>query len=351
MRKHLLSLTAILAGTSALLLQTTAQAQELSLRLEPGVAIPVTAPQNNRFKVGGDLAVKPGITFAHYFTAGPAVSVLALPSNISGIDTGTAYTFGGFLQVKRPHDYEYNTDHGFAAVSPWADADLQYVATGPLDRLGYAVAAGASVPTSDSRNLWVGPFVRYQGVYQNDDGHPGFNTNNAKIVIVGLSVEIGENVYEKHAPVYVAPPPQVQPAPEPVVVVNTTPAPPTFHDQDVRIPEVVQFAYDSPVLDDTANAKLLDVVKQITSAKNYKEIRIEGHASSEGAVKYNDALSLARANSVLEYLVANGIPREKLTSVGFGSRVPVATNVNEVGRSKNRRVDFEINFVIVKEVK
>lgn len=119
---------------------------------------------------------------------------------------------------------------------------------------------------------------------------------------------------------------------------------------NLEIKQVIQFAWDSPVLDTTANAQLAEVVKKLASAKEFKSIRIEGHASSEGQVKHNDVLSQNRANSVLEFLVAHGVPREKLSAVGHGSRVPVASNKTEAGRVQNRRAEFTVRFVIVREV-
>ena len=51
---------------------------------------------------------------------------------------------GGFARVKRPHDFNLNRDVGAAGISPWIDADLQYVRTGPLNRFGGAAAVGAA---------------------------------------------------------------------------------------------------------------------------------------------------------------------------------------------------------------
>jgi OOP family OmpA-OmpF porin len=344
---------ALLVGAGLLLSSMTAQAEpgraglgDFTLRLEPGVAIPATAPQNERFHVGGHLAIKPEFALGSYFSVGPSISGLALPSAISGIDTGTALMLGGFGRVKRPHDSK-NTDTGFAAVSPWLDADLQYVRTGPLDRFGWAIAVGASVPTSDARHLWVGPFIRYQTVYQED--RPNFNTNDAKIVILGLSLELGAKA-EKKSEVALLPPVEQPPTPAPAPAPQPVP-PPSYHDVDKEQQAVVQFAWDSPVLDTAANTALAGVVKKLASAKSFKSIMVEGHASSEGQVEHNNVLSLHRAQAVVDYLVANGIPREKISAVGFGSRVPVATNSTEAGRVLNRRAEFVIKFVVVEEGK
>jgi outer membrane protein OmpA-like peptidoglycan-associated protein len=305
MKNVLVILSSILLGTS-LFLPSLAQAQEFTLRLEPGVAIPVTSPQDHRFKIGGDLAVKPEIGLGSYIGIGPSVSLLALPSNVSGVDTGTAWMFGGFIRVKRPHDSK-NTGSGFSAVSPWADADLGFVRTGPLDRLGWSVAAGASVPTSRLRDLWIGPFVRYQNIYQ--EHVTGFNSNSANIIIAGLSFEFGakaakkvEHVNDPIVPVVVVlePEPVLEPAP-PVVV---------YEDIQIEGQETIQFTFDSAELSDSSKKELDVVAEHLLSVKHINLIRVEGHASSEGPVKYNDALSERRAKAVLDELVANGIPQD-----------------------------------------
>jgi outer membrane protein OmpA-like peptidoglycan-associated protein len=350
MLKNFKVISAVLFAMAMLSLSSFAKAQEVTLRVEPGVAIPLTDPQAQRFGIGGALAVKPEIGLGSYFSLGPSASVIAFPSTGSVTSAPTMWTMGGFARVKRPHD-EKNTGSGFTAVSPWVDADLQYVYTGGLDRFGWAVAAGASVPTSDARNLWVGPFVRYEDVHQ-DDGKVGVNTNDSKTLILGLSFELGAKVKKMEPVAKQEPKPVEKPAEPPILPFQQqTLPPPKKALVDVELKQTVQFAWDSPVLDKTATAQLDEVVKKITSSNDFKSIRVEGHASSEGQVKHNDALSKKRAQAVVDFLAAHGVPKEKLSAVGFGSTVPVATNKTAAGRVLNRRAEFVVNFVIVKEVK
>ncbi len=351
MKRILKVFSIALVSAGLLAVPSLAQAQEFSLRLEPGVAAPLTSPQTDRFGVGGAISVKPELTLGHWFGLGPSVSYVALPSRIDGIDTGTGLSLGGFVRVKRPHD-ETNTGTGFSAVSPWADADAQYVRTDPLDRFSWQVAVGAAVPTSDARNIWVGPFVRYQNIHEGFT-KPNTNTDDANILIVGLSVELGPKAKKKEvAPPPPLPAPPPPPPPQEKKVEPPPPPPPAMVKEDapMELKAVIQFAWDSPVLDNTANAQLAEVVNKILSAKEFKEIKIDGHASSEGQVHHNDVLSQNRANSVLEYLAAHGVPREKLSAVGHGSRIPVADNKTEAGRILNRRAEFTVRFTIVREV-
>ncbi len=81
--------------------------------------------------------------------------------------------------------------------------------------------------------------------------------------------------------------------------------------------------------------------------KNYPMLRIEigSHADARGSDKYNMDLSQRRAESTLEYLVSQGISRDRLESKGYGEEVPLndCTRPNmctEAEYAKNRRSEF-----------
>jgi outer membrane protein OmpA-like peptidoglycan-associated protein len=72
------------------------------------------------------------------------------------------------------------------------------------------------------------------------------------------------------------------------------------------------------------------------------KVEIDGHTDSVGSDAYNQRLSQARAQAVVEYLVKHGISRDRLVAKGFGEAKPVAPNTTPEGRAKNRRVEFRI---------
>ncbi len=75
-------------------------------------------------------------------------------------------------------------------------------------------------------------------------------------------------------------------------------------------------------------------------AENYVFL-IEGHTDSTGTDAVNLPLSDARAKSVERYFVDNaGIAAERLQTVGYGPRIPLATNATDSGRQTNRRVEI-----------
>jgi outer membrane protein OmpA-like peptidoglycan-associated protein len=88
--------------------------------------------------------------------------------------------------------------------------------------------------------------------------------------------------------------------------------------------------------------KLLNDVAQVLKDFPDMRVSVEGHTDSQGSDQYNQTLSENRANSVREYLVGQGIPAERLRSIGFGESKPIASNRTARGREANRRVEFRI---------
>lgn len=71
-------------------------------------------------------------------------------------------------------------------------------------------------------------------------------------------------------------------------------------------------------------------------------IEIAGHTDSVGPDSYNLDLSQRRAKAVLDFLVNNGISKDRITVKSFGETKPIASNDNANDRAKNRRVEFKI---------
>ncbi|MBX2805653.1 MAG: OmpA family protein [Hyphomicrobiales bacterium] len=70
-------------------------------------------------------------------------------------------------------------------------------------------------------------------------------------------------------------------------------------------------------------------------------LEIGGHTDSRGAARFNQRLSEARAQAVLEALVARGVDEDVLNAVGYGEKEPIASNATRKGRSANRRISFK----------
>jgi outer membrane protein OmpA-like peptidoglycan-associated protein len=89
---------------------------------------------------------------------------------------------------------------------------------------------------------------------------------------------------------------------------------------------------------ETAHSSLVEVVDLLQSEPD-KLIRIEGHTDSVGSSQANLDLSETRAAAVRLALIDLGVTEERITSIGLGEDFPIASNEDEVGRARNRRVD------------
>lgn len=74
-------------------------------------------------------------------------------------------------------------------------------------------------------------------------------------------------------------------------------------------------------------------------------VEIRGHTNGLCDDNYCNSLSTRRARSVVEYLVGQGIPAERLTYKGYGKTLPVADNNTPQGRQANQRVEFMITGI------
>ncbi len=70
------------------------------------------------------------------------------------------------------------------------------------------------------------------------------------------------------------------------------------------------------------------------------KIEIQGHTDAIGAADFNQNLSQKRAESVMNYLISQGVDALRLTAVGYGEDQPIADNATRDGRAENRRVEM-----------
>ncbi|AFD06268.1 OmpA family protein [Solitalea canadensis] len=80
--------------------------------------------------------------------------------------------------------------------------------------------------------------------------------------------------------------------------------------------------------------KLVIILKKYSKTYNI----IQGHTDDTGNDDYNLSLSYKRAEEVKHFLSLNGIEEKRMNAYGVGDTQPVASNNNEEGKAKNRRV-------------
>jgi outer membrane protein OmpA-like peptidoglycan-associated protein len=110
----------------------------------------------------------------------------------------------------------------------------------------------------------------------------------------------------------------------------------------IDILEKVRFKFGSAVIQRSSFTMLDQVAKVLQNHPDLVRIQVEGHTDSTGSARANTALSQARAEAVVAYLVRRGVDRARLVPQGFGPTRPLATNVTRSGREANRRVEFRV---------
>src|SRR5512137_675174 len=87
-------------------------------------------------------------------------------------------------------------------------------------------------------------------------------------------------------------------------------------------------------------APILDKFAQSLNQNPASTVRIIGHTDSSGTDAINNPLSVNRAASTRDYLVAHGVNSQRIAIDGRGSQQPIADNGTEAGRARNRRVEI-----------
>lgn len=85
---------------------------------------------------------------------------------------------------------------------------------------------------------------------------------------------------------------------------------------------------------------VLNDVAKFLKANPSINMEIDGHTDNTGTAAKNMTLSQQRANAVEAQLIVMGIDASRLTTKGFGSTVPIASNDTPEGQANNRRVEF-----------
>lgn len=71
-------------------------------------------------------------------------------------------------------------------------------------------------------------------------------------------------------------------------------------------------------------------------------VNVEGHTDADGEDEANLALSVSRAEAVVDALILRGIGPERLYAIGYGESLPIASNETRAGKQANRRIVFTL---------
>jgi len=113
-------------------------------------------------------------------------------------------------------------------------------------------------------------------------------------------------------------------------------------DVDAAMNTPIDFAADSATLTAAEENMLSGLAATIVACPGAK-ITVVGYAGSIGNDATNMLISQQRAKSVADHLISAGVPAGEITTRGAGAFDPIASNHNDDGRARNRRVEIFVN--------
>ncbi len=120
----------------------------------------------------------------------------------------------------------------------------------------------------------------------------------------------------------------------------------SINNENIRYDSMAVFANATIYFEfDKSNltSKSIQTLKSTVNALNDNssiQITLSGHADERGTREYNLALGQRRAETVSDYLVLNGISKNRITVKSYGEERPAVSGQNEKSYSKNRRVEI-----------
>ena len=169
------------------------------------------------------------------------------------------------------------------------------------------------------------------------------------VVVLMMAAMLLPGCAKKAKPVMEEPAPtiDIEPAPEPVDVPDTTGQAlrewQQLMESEMKLVRAIYFDYDKSNLHKNAQDALSSNAKFIQKYTKWS-VAIEGHCDERGTAEYNLALGERRAMSAYRYLVSLGIPDSRLSTVSFGEERPANPGHTEAAWSKNRRAEFKIAY-------
>jgi outer membrane protein OmpA-like peptidoglycan-associated protein len=110
----------------------------------------------------------------------------------------------------------------------------------------------------------------------------------------------------------------------------------------IKLKGTVLFATGTAQIEGASNALLTELADTLQRHPEILRVEVQGHTDDRGDAATNLSLSQSRADAVKTWLVQNGVEADRLVTKGMGAERPLAPNLSEYARAKNRRVELAI---------
>ena len=105
----------------------------------------------------------------------------------------------------------------------------------------------------------------------------------------------------------------------------------------------ILFAVGSPFLADSSRP-ILEEIATILISNPEGNLEVQGHTDTDGSEEVNLDLSQNRADTVRDFLIAQGVEPERVTAIGYGeTRLKIDPEETAEDRARNRRIEFRVN--------
>jgi len=104
----------------------------------------------------------------------------------------------------------------------------------------------------------------------------------------------------------------------------------------------INFKFGTAEISGADPIPVLEEVARIMRERPSIKVQITGHTDYVGSDAANMTLSMKRSEAVKAYLVGKGVEPNRLFTLGKGESQPIDTNETDIGRARNRRIEFSI---------
>jgi OOP family OmpA-OmpF porin len=110
----------------------------------------------------------------------------------------------------------------------------------------------------------------------------------------------------------------------------------------ITVKGTIFFAPNTAVIEARSTPLLTEIANVLIQHPELLQVEVQGHTDDTGSEARNASLSEERALAVRDWLSKAGVERDRLIAKGYGATKPLAPNLTEQNRARNRRVEFVV---------